>query len=59
VNDLLRPVRLVPLAFLLAVAVGTLLLLLPVSRTDDSASALMPAAFDARHADRDAHDQPR
>ena len=46
-NDLLRPVRLVPLAFLLAVTVGTLLLLLPVSRTDDSVSALLPAAFTA------------
>ena len=46
-NDLLRPVRLVPLAFLLAVAVGTLLLLLPVSRTDDSVPALLPAAFTA------------
>jgi trk system potassium uptake protein len=45
VNDLLRPVRLVPLAFLLAVTVGTLLLLLPMSRADDSASALLPAAF--------------
>jgi potassium uptake TrkH family protein len=40
-----HPVRLVPLAFLAAIALGTLLLLLPASRADDSVPPLMPAMF--------------
>jgi len=40
-----HPVRLVPLAFLAAIVLGTLLLVLPASRTDDSTSGLLPAMF--------------
>ncbi len=42
-----HPARLVPLAFLAAITVGTVLLTLPVSRTDDSAPAFLPAGFTA------------
>jgi potassium uptake TrkH family protein len=45
VKDLLHPVRLVPLAFLAAITVGTVLLMLPASRTDDAAATVMPALF--------------
>ena len=41
----LRALRLVPLAFLGVIALGALLLMLPVSRADDGASFLMPALF--------------
>src|SRR5687767_6342620 len=48
VNGGLRhPARLVPLAFLGAILVGTSFLMLPISRTDDSAPALLPSAFTA------------
>ena len=40
-----NPARLVPLAFLGAIVVGTGLLILPVSRTDDSGLGLLPSAF--------------
>jgi trk system potassium uptake protein len=44
-ENLQRPVRLVPLAFLVAIAVGAVLLMLPVSRTGDGADVVMPAMF--------------
>jgi len=40
-----HPVRLVPLAFLVVIALGTVLLMLPASRTDDSTAGLLPAMF--------------
>ncbi|MDQ4008645.1 MAG: TrkH family potassium uptake protein, partial [Actinomycetota bacterium] len=43
----LRALRLVPLAFLAVIALGAVLLMLPVSRADDGASFVMPAAFTA------------
>ncbi|GAB4098459.1 TrkH family potassium uptake protein [Sinomonas halotolerans] len=42
-----HPLRLVPLGFLAVITVGTLLLMLPIARTDDSAPLLMPALFTA------------
>jgi trk system potassium uptake protein len=44
-RSLSHPVRLVPAAFLLVVTVGAVLLMLPVSRADDSGPVVMPAAF--------------
>ncbi len=41
----MRPVRLVPLAFLAVIAVGTLLLLLPVAHTGTGSASLVAAAF--------------
>jgi trk system potassium uptake protein len=41
----LRPVRLLPSAFLLAIVVGSVLLMLPVSRADHEAALVMPALF--------------
>ncbi|HEU4666784.1 MAG TPA: potassium transporter TrkG, partial [Arthrobacter sp.] len=40
-----HPVRAVPVAFLLVIAVGTALLMLPAARTDGGAEGFMPAAF--------------
>ena len=40
-----HPVRIVPLAFLLVVTIGTALLMLPVSRTEGSPANLLAAAF--------------
>lgn len=40
-----NPARLVPVAFLAAIAVGSVLLMLPVSRTDHSAPFVMPSVF--------------
>lgn len=42
---LLNPVRLVALAFLAAIVIGGLLLMLPVSRTGGSGEVVMPAFF--------------
>lgn len=42
-----HPARLVPLAFLLAIAVGTVLLMLPVSRAGEGAAPLLTALFTA------------
>ena len=42
-----NPVRLVPLGFLAAIALGTLLLMLPVSRVQDGDGGFMPAVFTA------------
>lgn len=42
-----NPIRLVPLGFLGAIVLGTLLLSLPISRTDPSAGGFMPAVFTA------------
>lgn len=42
---MLRPVRLLPSAFLLAIVVGSVLLMLPVSRADHDAALVMPALF--------------
>lgn len=41
----LTPVRVVPLAFLVAIALGTALLALPVSSTGEGSSGLLPALF--------------
>lgn len=41
----LTPVRVVPLAFLVAIAIGTALLALPVSSTGEGSSGLLPALF--------------
>ncbi len=41
----LTPVRVVPLAFLLAIVIGTALLALPVSSTGEGTSGLLPALF--------------
>jgi potassium uptake TrkH family protein len=41
----LHPVRLVPLAYLCAIAVGTLLLMLPAARTAQTGDGFMPALF--------------
>lgn len=41
----LHPVRLVPLAYLCAIAVGTLLLMLPAARTGQAGDGFMPALF--------------
>lgn len=41
----LHPVRLVPLAYLGTIAVGTLLLMLPAARTGQSSEEFMPALF--------------
>ena len=43
----LTPVRVVPLAFLIAIAIGTMLLALPVSSTGEGSSGLLPALFTA------------
>jgi trk system potassium uptake protein len=43
----LRALRLVPLAFLAVIAIGAVLLMLPVSRADDTAAFVMPALFTA------------
>jgi trk system potassium uptake protein len=45
VTALLHPVRLVPLAFLLAIGLGAVLLMLPAARADDGATTVMPALF--------------
>jgi trk system potassium uptake protein len=45
VESMQRPVRLVPLAFLAAIAVGAVLLMLPVSRTGTGGDVVMPAMF--------------
>lgn len=42
---LLHPVRLVPLAYLCTIAVGTILLMLPAARTEQSSEEFMPALF--------------
>lgn len=42
---LLHPVRLVPLAYLCAIAVGTLLLMVPMARTEQTGEGFMPALF--------------
>jgi trk system potassium uptake protein len=44
-RSLSHPVRLVPGAFLAAITVGAVLLMLPVSRADESGPVVMPAAF--------------
>ncbi|HET7326663.1 MAG TPA: potassium transporter TrkG [Nocardioidaceae bacterium] len=44
---MLQPVRLLPSAFLLAIAVGSVLLMLPASRTGAEAPFVMPALFTA------------
>lgn len=44
-RSLSHPVRLVPVAFLAAITVGSVLLMLPVSRADESGPVVMPAAF--------------
>lgn len=41
----LHPVRLVPLAYLCAIAAGTLLLMLPAARTQQAGEGFMPALF--------------
>ncbi|MCE3293886.1 MAG: ATPase, partial [Arthrobacter sp.] len=41
----LHPVRLVPLAYLSTITVGTLLLMLPAARTEQSGDDFMPALF--------------
>lgn len=46
----LTPVRVVPLAFLVAIAIGTGLLALPVSSTGAGSSGLLPALFTATSA---------
>lgn len=46
----LTPVRVVPLAFLVAIAIGTGLLALPVSSTGEGSSGLLPALFTATSA---------
>ncbi|MBS7457878.1 TrkH family potassium uptake protein [Coralloluteibacterium stylophorae] len=46
----LHPARVVPLAFLATIALGTLLLLLPVSRAADAPASLMTALFTATSA---------
>ncbi|HEX2176169.1 MAG TPA: potassium transporter TrkG [Nocardioidaceae bacterium] len=46
-NDLLRPVRLVPLAFLGVMTVGALLLMLPATRAGDGGALVWPAVFTA------------
>ena len=43
----LTPVRVVPLAFLIAITIGTMLLALPVSSTGEGSSGLLPALFTA------------
>jgi trk system potassium uptake protein TrkH len=43
----LHPVRLVPIAYLCAIAVGTLLLMLPAARTGQPGGEFMPALFTA------------
>jgi trk system potassium uptake protein TrkH len=45
VDARLRAVRLVPLAFLGVIVLGAVLLMLPVSRTEDAAATVMPAMF--------------
>jgi trk system potassium uptake protein len=49
-STLQHPARLVPLAFLVAVAVGTGLLMLPVSRAGEGGAALLTALFTATSA---------
>ena len=44
---LMRPVRLVPLAFLAVITVGTLLLLLPWAHAGEGSATLVAAAFTA------------
>jgi trk system potassium uptake protein len=44
-RSLSHPVRLVPLAFLATITVGAVLLMLPISRADESGPVVMPAAF--------------
>jgi trk system potassium uptake protein len=44
-RSLSHPVRLVPMAFLATITVGAVLLMLPISRADDSGPVVMPAAF--------------
>lgn len=41
----LHPVRIVPLAYLFTIAVGTMLLILPAARTEQSTNDFMPALF--------------
>ena len=49
-NPIQSPVRLVPALFLVAIAVGTLLLALPVSRAGEGAAPLLTALFTATSA---------
>jgi trk system potassium uptake protein TrkH len=44
-RSLSHPVRLVPVAFLAVSTVGAVLLMLPISRADESGPVVMPAAF--------------
>ncbi|MGH3455310.1 MAG: TrkH family potassium uptake protein [Nocardioidaceae bacterium] len=44
-RTLSHPARLVPVAFLVVVTIGAVLLMLPVSRADDSGPVVLPAAF--------------
>jgi trk system potassium uptake protein len=44
-RSLSHPVRLVPGAFLATITVGAVLLMLPISRADESGPVVMPAAF--------------
>lgn len=44
-RSLSHPVRLVPAAFLAVVTVGAVLLMLPISRAEDSGPVVLPAAF--------------
>jgi Trk-type K+ transport system membrane component len=44
-RNLSHPVRLVPVAFLVVVTVGAVLLMLPVSRASESGPVVLPAAF--------------
>ncbi|MCV9994015.1 TrkH family potassium uptake protein [Paeniglutamicibacter sp. ZC-3] len=43
----LHPVRIVPLAYLCMISIGTLLLMLPAARTEDAGGGFMPALFTA------------
>ncbi|WP_206513265.1 TrkH family potassium uptake protein [Pelagibacterium montanilacus] len=47
---MMHPTRLVPLAFLIAIAIGTLVLMLPVSRAGDGFSPFLTALFTATSA---------
>lgn len=42
-----HPLRLIPLGFLAVITLGTVLLMLPLARTDDAAPRLLPALFTA------------
>ncbi|UYM07892.1 TrkH family potassium uptake protein [Solicola gregarius] len=45
VATVMHPVRLLPLAFVVGIVVGGLILMLPISRTGDSDEVVMPALF--------------